>query len=228
MRCSDLSMGHTRALIAFAGAAGLAVPQAAQASTLAPLASCYRSVDELSRERVPVQAAGYTPGAEVRVYIDGVEVRRGIRALPDGTVSGSVSAPYQARGARGFTLTVTEPDTPANTASATSRVTALDLRLRPRVSDSSRRVSFIGRGFIDGPGVYGHYILRGKLRRTVDLGAPKGPCGRVNTKRTQIPAGIRRPGRWTLQVDNDPDYKLEPAGVSVRVPITVTHALGAR
>ena len=202
-------------------ALALCAPQAAQAATLDPLRACYRSVDEVERETVHVQAGGFTPGAAVDVSVDGVVVQRDVIALPDGTVSGDVSAPYLRAGARPFALTVTERDRPANSATARSRVAALALRLKPRESKPSRQVRFLGRGFIDGPEVYGHYVRRGKLRRTVSLGRPKGPCGRVRALRRQIPLRQTATGRWTLQVDNQPWYSRPPAGVFVRLPIVV-------
>ena len=84
---------------------------------------------------------------------------------------------------------------------------------------------FIGRGFTDGAEVFAHYVRAGKLRKTVSLGAPQGPCGQVAVKRRQIP--IKRPavGRWTLQVDNQPIYSAEPVSVFVRLAITVRRVL---
>ena len=107
--------------------------------------------------------------------------------LPNGEVQGQVTAPYQERGERPFTLTLTEVDQPANTASAASRVTALAFRLKPRKKAPSQRVRFIGRGFTDGEFVYAHYVRKGKLRKTVLLGAAQGPCGRIDVRRRQIP-----------------------------------------
>jgi len=194
---------------------------AAHAATLDPLRPCYRSVDESTRETVQVRAGGFTPGAPVNVSIDGVVVQSDVTALPDGTVAGTVNAPYQRRGVRPFALTVTERDRPANTATAASRVAALSLRLKPSDARPARRVRFLGRGFLDGPVVYGHYLLDDRVRRTVRLGRPEGPCGRLAARRRQIP--LRRPatGRWTLQVDNQPDYSPQPPGVFVRLDITV-------
>jgi len=214
-------MHFARRLIPFALAIALCAPQAAQAATLAPLAPCYRSVDDATREAVPVKATDFTPGAVVHVSIDGVVVRDDVIALPDGSVSGTVDAPHQAGGERPFSLTVTERDRPANTATTSSRVAALSLRLKPSQAPPSRRVRFLGRGFTDGPEVYGHYVRGGKLRRTVLLGRPRGACGRLDVRRRQIP--LRRPktGRWTLQVDNQPEYSSEPVSVFVRLPITV-------
>jgi hypothetical protein len=205
-----------------AASAVLLVPDAARAATVVPLGPCYRSVDADTRETVPVRADGFTPGERVNVYIDGRVVQENIVVLQDGQVEGGVPAPYQPAGERPFTLTVTEVDQPSNTASASSRVTALALRLKPKRARPNRRVRFIGRGFTDGTEVFAHYVRKDKLRKTVSLGAPQGPCGRVSVKRRQIP--VKRPalGRWTLQVDNQPAYSPEPPSVFMRLTITVT------
>ena len=207
-----------------AAGAVLAAPQAAAAATIEPLAPCYRSVDPDTRETVPVRASGFTPGEHVNVYLDSKLVQENVTVLPDGQVQGGVAAPYQVRGERPFTLTVTEVGQPSNTASTASRVTALALRLRPREAAPSRRVRFIGRGFIDGTEVFAHYVRKGKLRKTVSLGAPQRACCLVYVKRRQIP--VRRPalGRWALQVDNFETYSAEPPGVFMRRALAVTLA----
>jgi hypothetical protein len=212
MRLRSISI----ALLAFAAA----VPATARAATLAPLAPCYRSVDATELEPVGIDAAGFTPGAPVDVLIDGQRITT-VEALDGGRVLGSVDAPYQASGERDFMLTLTEHDTAANTVSAVSRVAALGLRLKPRRATPSRKVRFLGRGFTDGPEVFAHYVRGGKLRKTVSLGAPEGPCGRVDVRRRQIPLSRPKVGRWTLQVDNQASYSETPATVAVRVPITV-------
>ena len=197
---------------------------AAQAATLDPLRPCYRSVDEATREPVHIQAGGFTPGAAVNVSVDGIVVERDVVALPDGSVTGDVMAPYQRHGVRPFALTVTGRDRPVNTATAARRVTAVSMRLEPPDAEPSSRVGFLGRGFLDGAAVYGHYLRRDRLRKTVLLGRPEGPCGRLHVKRRQIP--VRRPGmgRWTLQVDNRAEYAPQPPGAVVRVEITVKRA----
>ncbi len=214
-----------RPLISGLVAAGaLLAPQAAQAATLGALKPCYRSVDAVERETVHVEGRGFTPGADVDVFIDG-ELAWTVRALQGGEVIGDVDAPYQDRGEREFTLTLSERGTTANTVSATSRVAALALRLKPRRAEPSRRVRFLGRGFTDGTEVFAHYVRGGKLRKTVSLGPPTGPCGRVDVRRPQIP--IKRPqvGRWELQVDNQPTYSPTPITVAVTVPSTVRRVL---
>jgi hypothetical protein len=205
-------------------AAAMLAPQAAQAAALDPLGACYRSVDSETRESVPVRGTGFTPGETVSVAIDGEVVEQGY-ADTFGVVAGDVPAPYQKGGERPFTVTLTEVRQPANTASASSRVTALTLRLSPQSAAPSDRVRFLGRGFTEGTEVFAHYVRAGKLRKTVSLGAPQGPCGRVSVKRRQIP--IKRPavGRWTLQVDNQPTYSAEPVSVFVRLAIIVSRRL---
>jgi len=218
-------MRFARLLVLSTLTAALAAPAAAQAVTLEPLGACYRSVDETTRETVRVQAAGFTPGAPVNVSIDGVVVQSDVLALPDGTVSGNVNAPYLRRGVRPFALTVTERDRPENTATTRSRVAALSVQLQPREAKPSRRVRFLGRGFVDGAEVYGHYLRRGELRKTVLLGRSEGPCGRLHARHRQIPVRSPKTGRWTLQVDNQPQYDPQPPGVFVRVAITVKRVL---
>jgi len=206
--------------ILLGAALAAAAPQAAQAAELSPLGACYRSVDSQTRETVPVRATGFTPGEQVNVAIDGVVVDTAT-ALPEGNVEGQVTAPYQERGERPFTLTLTETDHPTNSASAVSRVAALSFRLKPRNSAPSKRVRFIGRGFTDGDFVYAHYVRKGKLRKTVLLGAAQGPCGRIDVRRRQIPIDRPATGRWTLQVDNQKRYSTQPASVFVRWAINV-------
>jgi hypothetical protein len=209
-------------LAILAVAAAFLVPGSAQAASLAPLGPCYRSLDEQTRETVPVMGADFTPGEQVRVSIDGRVVQDNVTVLPDGTVRGEVQAPFQRRGERPFTLAVEELGNTTNTATATSRVTALAMRLKPKNAKPSSRVRFIGRGFTDGPMVYGHYVRKGKLRKTVKLGAPQGPCGRVSVRHRQIPIKHAANGRWTLQVDNQATYSADPVSVLVRIFITVS------
>ena len=119
--------------IAIAAGAVAAAPQAAQAAVTltTPLAPCYRSVDAVEREPVQIAAGGFTPGADVEVMLDGV-VEVTVSSDEQGRVIGSLDAPYQRRGERDFMLTLAEKGNADNTLSATSRVTALALRLKPR------------------------------------------------------------------------------------------------
>ena len=202
----------------------LLLAQPAQAAVLEPIAACYRSVDEQTRETVPVRASGFTPGEHVNVFVDDQPVQQNVVVLTDGQISGGVPAPFVAKGERPFTLTVTQVEQPSNTATVASRVTALSLRMKPRNASPTRRVRILGRGFI-GTDAYAHYVRRGKVRRTIRLGTPQGPCGKVDVKRRQFP--IKRPalGRWTLQVDNQKTYSATPDSVFMTLIIRVTQAV---
>src|SRR5919112_2252726 len=200
MRCSTLAM---RALIAILIL--LAAPAAASAASVDALLPCYRSVSKQSRESVAVTGRGFTPGSEVTVSVDRKKATTA-KANELGEVIGAVSAPFQRRGERPFWVTLTEAGLPEHTATVQSRIAALTAWLKPPHARPSRRVRLLGRGFIDGATIYAHYVRAGKLRKTVVLGAPVGPCGRLDVERRQIPIHKPATGRWTLQVDNQPAY----------------------
>ena len=204
-----------------------AAPAAADAASVDPLAACYRSVNKDAREKVPVNGHGFTPGSTVNVSVDGAQP---IPATADqnGDVTGTVTAPFQKSGERAFSITLTESSLPANTATVQSRIAALSMRLKPASASPARRVRFVGRGFIDGDGIYGHYLRGGKLRKTVLLGRPQGPCGDMDERHRQIPIRRAKTGRWTLQVDNQPVYSPQPATPFVRLSITVERIVVAR
>jgi hypothetical protein len=220
-------MRATFAILAVLTAA-LAAPGAAGAATFYPLHQCYRSVGPDSRETVGIIAGGFTPGAEVSVTVDGTTLPTSANADQNGNVFGSVLAPYQAKGERPFAVTLTETQLPENSVTQQSRIAALDARLKPRRARPSTHVQFLGRGFTDNDAIYGHYVRAGKLRRTVLLDRPGGPCGRLDVTRRQIP--VRRPavGRWTLQIDNQRAYSEKPSTVFVRLAITVKRIPGTR
>src|SRR5690349_2471563 len=121
MRCSVSLMMRVSPTILATGAL-LLLAQPAQAASLEPIAACYRSVDEQTRETVPVRADGFTPGERVNVFVDGQLAQENVVVLSDGRISGGVPAPFIGKGERPFTLTVTEVDQPSNTATVGSRV----------------------------------------------------------------------------------------------------------
>ena len=216
-------MHSLRSLIALAAplALALVLPASAPAATLAPLKPCYVSVDETKREPVPVEASGFTPGSAVDVAIDGTPVKSEVPVLLDGTVSGSVSAPFQEKGQRRFTHHGDRAGAagehrlrrqqghraqPARTAEEGAAAQARALQ-RPRLHHRRADLRPLR--------------VREKLRKTVDFGMPHGDCGVFRVKRRQIPVRNPRIGRWTLQADTEPEYSSAPASVFVRLAITV-------
>ena len=173
-------------------------------------------------------AGGFTPNALIDVAVDGQPVSgpAGSQvAGPDGTLQGSVPAPFHARGQRRFTVTLTEQGTPANSVTASSRITALAVTVKPRVAAPTRRVRFRGRGFTGRGAVYAHYVFGGRLRRTVRMGRPKGACGTFAARRRQIPVTPRR-GTWTVQFDQLRRYTEPPRSIFVQLQIRVFRTNG--
>lgn len=216
-----------------------ALPASARAATWsAPPDGCYVSVapEPAQRQLVHVRAQGFPANAPVDVLVDGSPAdvtddgaADAISADARGRVVVGVRAPYQPSGQRAFSITVTERSNRANTLAATPLVTALGFELRPAQAPPSRRVRFVGRGFIARGSVWGHYVFGGKVRRTVRIVRhPKSPCGTFSVRRRQIPIVRPRTGRWMLQVDQQRRYSPTPNTVFFRLDITVARVLRAQ
>jgi hypothetical protein len=215
-------------LLGAAVAAVLLLPSGASAATLVPLKGCYvTSTDEVSgqirREPVPIGGSGFTPGGLVNISVDGA-LQRTVQADAAGNLPAdqALEAPYRRKGQRSFRLTATDQANPANTVEAVSNVTAFDVSIRPSTAAPSSRVRFRGRGFTSPGTVYGHYLYRGKVRKTVRLAKrPSAPCGRFSVRRKQIPIRNPRLGQWTLQIDQEKKYRSAPERGAIRVIIRV-------
>ena len=200
-------------------AALFAAPAQAAPELVTPLDPCYVVAQENQRQPVVVAAQGFTPLNQVDIYIDNV-LQTSTLALVDGTIRGNVLAPFQEEGTGPFTLRLSEVEVSTNTLAATTLVTRLAVEQSPPRASTAQRVRFKGRGFTE-PGlpVYAHYVFAGKVRRSVRLGLPKGPCGTFNFKRKQFPfKKSPRRGTWTIQFDQHPQYNPK---APVRVPMTI-------
>jgi hypothetical protein len=205
-----------RALIATVLASTALAAPAAAAVTMDPLKPCYASDGQAAnqREMINVHATGFTPEALLDLKIDDQVVDTG-KADAFGATVAAIPAPFQGRasgGERSFSLEVVEHDNQANFALATSRVTNLEVTLRPNRARPSKKVRFRGRGFTKAAPVYAHYVLGGKLQKTVRLvKQPIAPCGVFSVKRRQIPVRHARVGDWLLQVDQQRRWADRPA-----------------
>jgi hypothetical protein len=224
-------------LLACAMLAAAAAPASAHGATWTqPLAPCYVSVGPAPQQRqlAHIDADGFTPLAPVDLIFDGAPADTNDDGSPNqvyaddrGHVSAQVRVPYQTDGERGFTVTVSERANPASALSATARVTALAVQLKPAQAAPSRRVRFRGRGFTRPAAIWGHYVYRGKVRATVRLARrPAGACGTFSVRRRQIPVRKPHTGRWTLQVDQQRRYSVAPDSVFVRLDIDVRRVIG--
>lgn len=199
----------------------VALPAApAAAASLTPLKACYVSNGEETdqREDVVVEGDGFAASAAVDIYVDGLPAAT-VPTDPVGVFKAWVDAPYQPQAERPFTVTVTDG---VNVLSLESRVTNLNVIMRPRRSPPNRRVRLRGRGFTRAAPVYAHYVYGGRERRTVRLARrPRGRCGRFAVRRRQIPIDDPRTGRWVVQFDQKRAWAPEPDPVWVRLPIRV-------
>jgi hypothetical protein len=221
-------MRRSIAVAASVLAGSLAAAAAAQSPpTVAPLLPCYVTAgpDVTQRELVNIDAQNLTKNGTATVAIDGAVIQNDAAIDPMGALRGSVPAPFQASGQRLFTLSITDNTNPGLAVSAQSLVSAIDVKVRPANARPSRRVGFHGRGFTKGPAVYAHYLRKGKLRKTVLLATPTGPCGTFAVRRRLLP--VRRPktGRWIVQIDHDRSWSRTPS-VSVQLTIDVTRSPG--
>jgi hypothetical protein len=192
----------------------------AAAATLAPIKSCYVSNGPASDqlEDVRLQGDAFQPEAAVEVLIDGLPVA----SAPTDAVGAFevlVDPPYQPQGDRPFDVTVRDA---VNVLTVQSRVTNLNVTMRPKRSAPHRRVRFRGRGFTQPAPVFAHYLYGGRVQKTVRLARRStAPCGTFDVRRRQIPVEDPRTGRWIMQVDQKRAYSPEPDPVWVRLPIKV-------
>ncbi len=204
----------------------LAVPATALGASFTALKPCYVSLPGTAPQTEPVDLAGtgFAPGVPVDVDVDGRRTN-GIPVDAAGRLGGDPAnpiltpSPFIARRERAFRIVASQNGQPV--ATATSRVTALNVSLSPTRARPSRRITFRGRGFT-GPGkVYAHYRFRNRTRATVSF-TPEGPCGTFTARRRQIPVANPGTGEWTVQFDQQRKYSRVPTTVFVRLTIVVT------
>lgn len=207
------------------GAVALPASALATPALTRPLKPCYVSVDPAARQIINVHASGFTPAQSVDAQVDGGPA---VAYVADrfGNVFAKIQAPYQAHGERPIVVSLTEPNS-ANVLTVPTRVTALAVTLTPKRAATSSRIRFHGRGFTLPKPIWGHYVFRGRVRKTVQLApGPASACGTFSVKRRQIPITRPRAGVWTLQVDQQKRWSTAPKSVFVPVPITVRRVIG--
>ena len=64
-------------------------------------------------------------------------------------------------------------------------------------------------GWVPGKPLYGHYRHEGRTYDNVRFGVPTGPCGYLKTKKPLLSVKTKRPGTWTVWVDQSKTYKNE-------------------
>jgi len=191
-------------LLGAATAVLFAAPASAAMPSIDPLKPCYVVAQETQRELVGVNATGFTPLKQVEIFVD--DITQGTAdVLYDGTVHGSVPAPFVESDQRTFSIRLAGLGS-SNTATAFSSVTKFSVTQTPKSARTSQRVRFKGRGFMAPTYVWAHYVFNGRARKTVQVAYPAGPCGTFDQRRHQFPFKKPREGSWTIQFDQLPDY----------------------
>src|SRR3954447_12303011 len=121
------------------------VPASASAATVDALKRCYVVAQEKQRESISITGRGFTQRSIVDVFVDDiVQISPPPQALYDGTVVGTIPAPFVDAGERAFTLRLAEQNNPANVASWTSKVTRFSVEQIPKAAKTDKRVRFRG------------------------------------------------------------------------------------
>src|SRR4051812_37021646 len=106
MRCSVSTMFLRTSLPTAALALIAAAPAAAAPELTQPVKRCYVTAQENQRELIDIRATGFTPLTPIDVYIDGI-LQDQPRSNFDGSLSGTVRAPWQESDQRRFSLRLT-------------------------------------------------------------------------------------------------------------------------
>ncbi|MEJ7892647.1 MAG: hypothetical protein WKF94_08400 [Solirubrobacteraceae bacterium] len=205
-------------------AALAAAPYPVSTPVLDPLKLCYVTVqtgpETFETESVRVAGSRFTPNSVVDVKVNDKVVVSG--ALVDGggnLPAGFVASPPVLNGERPFTLTATERGEGGASIALESLASTLSVRVKPQRARPSDKVRLRGRGFTARGGIYAHYLLRGKLRRTVRLAkAASGACGSFDVRVPQFPFKPKQ-GTWRLQIDQQ--RRLSDEGPLINLTIDV-------
>jgi hypothetical protein len=205
-----------RAALVSGALLSLAAPAAAGAASMgvAPQRPCYRSGQHLF-----FAGTGFSPTGGVRIASDGA----GIGSLPtdqQGAFAG-VLTPALRAGERVKSYTATDQANPAITASLPLRVSALDVKVRPRSGRPGRKVRLRARGFTNSKTLYSH-VVRGRYRRTVRVGSLKGACHTKRARKRVFSRGTST-GSYIVQFDGRRKYR-KKTRVKVRFRVFVFRA----
>lgn len=175
------------ALMALLAASG------AQAATLDADRACYAPGDD-----VRLTGAGFTPGGEVALSVEGRQLGVGTADAGGGFVADLV-APEIAGRERRDNFVATDQTDLGILAELPVRLTALGVRLTPEQAPPGRKRRIRARGFTHGRALWAH-VRRGRFARDVRIGRLRGPCGRIDVRRGILPAGAEV-GLYRIQFD---------------------------
>lgn len=203
------------ALVGCALALALVAPAGASAATAAVDRACYPGDGSTV---VTITGSGFVPDTQVLLEIGGGVVGY---TTADGTGAVSTTFPVPSPPAAGpsknekaYELALVQGPISATATFSSATVVADFGPSNGRPASLKVRFSAYGFGVATAAGqpmprVYVHYVdPKGKVRRTVALGAGTTPCGSIakTSLRRLFPFNPRR-GTWTLQFDTSPTYR---------------------
>lgn len=192
-----------RALAVLPVVAVAVVSTPAQAATVTTV-PCFPYVQG-GDAKLPIVAAGFTPGSFVRIYMSPVGKPPAIATSANADAAGAFGlqafppsfSPFS-RNLQTFNLIGEDKTNPAAPIIAASTFQMARFGLTSNPSSPKRpgqKVKYTARGFTEGKPVYVHFSFKGKTRRTVRLGVAKGPCGIVAKRMRALPTKVRY-GAW--------------------------------
>jgi hypothetical protein len=209
----------------------LALPGAAAADpTLSVDRPCYTP-----GETIRTTGGGYTPASQVGMSLSvlsrgGTKVywlRDPLTADDGGNISVSLRAPQLSLdedtvedvGLAAFEQPADQSGPPPF-GSATFKLSTFDMVVGPWVRynvDPKKVTTFRAYGFEGlAPVLYAHYFLRGKLKKTVRIGALTGACGNLSKKMKQFPFRPVPAGDWRIDFDTSRAYSPQADGIRYR------------
>lgn len=214
-----------------AAAVALAVPsaEAAEIRTI----PCVPYI--AGEQTMPVVAAGFAPGNFVTVYTNSTasptpRILTSSRTDGIGGFQTATSPPPFTKyngNIETFNLIArddTNPALPVTTPPVPFQVVRFGLTRSPNPKRPRQKVTYTARGFVPGRTVYAHFRFGAVTRRTVSLGAAKGPCGIASKKMRALPTKVRY-GSWRAYIDQSKSFSksTRPQWID---PFTITRALG--
>jgi hypothetical protein len=185
----------TRSLAVAAGLVMLAAPSAASAAslTVSPQKRCYSS-----GETITLDGTGFSPRGSATITRDGTPLDPPLNTTDTGTF-GALLTLGQNSGRQTRTYTATDNAVPTLTASAQITVSAVRVDLTPTDGAPGRRMRIVAHGFSTGKTLWAH-VVRKKSKRNLKIGALKGACGGLKTRRRLLPRNAAL-GVYTIQFD---------------------------
>ena len=187
-------------------------------------------------EAIDATGGGYTPGSQVEMSLSVVS-RGGIKfywlqdpltADNGGNISARLRAPdlslnddvVEDVGLAASEQQQADQGTPPPFGSTLFKLSIFDVFVDPwdsRKVDPKKVTTLRAYGFEGlGPVLYAHYLLRGKLKKTVRIGTLSGDCGNLTKKMKQFPFRPVPAGDYRVQFDTSRAYSAQADGIVYR------------